>query len=80
MLNRLLIPLFALSLGACATTSPCEDYVAALCDCAETDEECDEYEKTYEDPTPDDDEECSAGLDKAEENAEDCEEEDGSSS
>ncbi len=71
MRNRLLISALVFTLGACASTSPCEDFVEAQCECASS-EECDEIRKAYEDPTPDDDDACSAGLAEAEDNAEEC--------
>jgi hypothetical protein len=71
MQNRLLISAFAILFSACATTSPCEEFVEAQCECATADE-CDEYRKAYENPTPDDDDECSAGLAEAQDNAESC--------
>jgi hypothetical protein len=71
MTNRLFLTSFILALAACDTSSPCDAYVEAQCECI-SDADCDELKKTYEDPTPDDDEECSAGLDVAEDNAETC--------
>jgi hypothetical protein len=71
MNNRLFLTAFTLALTACSTASPCDAYVEAQCECISADD-CDDLKKTYEDPTPDDDEECSAGLDIAEDNAESC--------
>lgn len=71
MHNRLILTALTLALSACATTSPCDAYVEAQCECLST-EDCDDLKKSYSDPTPDDDEECSAGLDVAEDNADSC--------
>ena len=72
MRNFMILSALGLTLAACGATSPCDEFVEVLCDCAESDEECDEYKKTYAKPTADDDEYCSAGLDDAKDNAETC--------
>jgi len=55
--------------------NPCDEYVELQCEC-ETDEECADTRLTYENADVDLQDECSAGLDEAQAEAESCQEDD----
>ena len=59
---------------ACGTGNPCDEYAELLCDCAETDDDCDGYRLQFENADADQQDECSARLDEAEADAETCQE------
>ena len=58
-------------LAACGG-NPCDEYVEYLCECDE--ENCDSLKTTYENADADIQDECSAQLDDAEEDAKTCNE------
>lgn len=63
-----------MSLVAACGGNPCDEYVDLLCDCAETEDDCDDIKLAHENADADLQDECSAGLDQAEEDAETCSE------
>ena len=63
-----------MSLVAACGGNPCDEYVDLLCECAD-EEECDGLKLSHEDADSDLQDECSANLDEAEEEAQECSEE-----
>ena len=62
------------SLAVACGGNPCDEYAELLCDCAETDDDCDGYRLQFENADADQQDECSARLDEAEADAETCQE------
>ena len=64
-----------LSLAVACGGNPCDEYADLLCDCAEDEDTCDSYKLQFENADADQQDECSARLDEAEEASETCQEE-----
>jgi len=62
-----------MSLVVACGGNPCDEYVDLLCDCVDEDE-CDGLKVSHEEADADLQDECSANLDQAEEDAEACSE------
>jgi hypothetical protein len=62
-----------MSLVVACGGNPCDEYVDLLCDCEDADE-CDADKLVYENADADLQDECSANLDQAEEDAQACSE------
>ena len=65
--------LVLMSLVVACGGNPCDEYIDLLCECADEDE-CDGLKVSYEEADADLQDECSADLDQAEEDAEACSE------
>ena len=73
MRTTLIFGLFSLSV-ACGG-DPCDEYTELKCDCLE-EQECDDFKNQYENADADLQDECSARLDEAEEESQECQEDD----
>ncbi len=62
-----------MSLVVACGGNPCDEYVDLLCDCVDADE-CDGLKVSHEEADADLQDECSASLDQAEEDAQACSE------
>ena len=67
---RAILSIVLFSLLAACGGNPCDEYVEYLCECDE--ENCDSLKTTYENADADIQDECSAQLDDAEEDAKTC--------
>ena len=67
---RAILSIVLFSLLAACGGNPCDEYVEYLCECDE--ENCDSLKTTYENADADIQDECSAQLDDAEEEAQTC--------